>query len=955
MADAMHVIEGDSPVKGDLMFWSIVGHEGFSRASAYELTVLSEKKTISAADILGYAFDVQISFFDEGKSKHKRHFQGHAVRFLCLRQVGRYFEYRISLRSWFWLLTKRWNSRIHQDKKVLEVFDATVNDSPISKLNKVRKGHVTEPHTVRHYCVQFQESDHDFLSRLLEEEGIYYWFDTHDAPGTMHLSDSSVSAHDPLPVEAALEYRSSARQDDARFNEIDEWVAGRRFESGKYVSQDSQYVTIRKKLSASNPVPDDHELADLEVFEFPGNYLKNEDVDIPDSDVENTGKVRGKEIVAARERHWALTQWPDVAVGKSFRYKGDPDSARNGEYIIAGCTLVVSHPGYEGIGDAQAARSQRAALQAALANDNFNAGTVDVLQDLIDSTHGLREGARGTRRFLISCLPKKVMYKPARITPRVVMPGPQSAIVVGPKGEELHVDKHGRVKVHFHWDRYDKSDENSTCWVRVSQPWAGKEWGGYFAPRIGQEVIVDFINGDPDRPLIMGRVYNDDQPIPYQSPTQSGFKTRSTPKGKSSNYNEIMFEDKKGEENLNIHAERNMSRSVEVDDSTSVGRDQSVSVDRDQTTTVKRNRSVTVTEGDETYTVNKGKRTTKIAKDETKEVGVNKKTTVSTGNHELTVELGDKKSDVKKNQTTKVGEKYTLDSKNADIIVANQLVIQTKGERKELTQAKQTIVANEVELAAAGGNIDIIASGDINLVAKSIHNSLLQDKKEGIAGTSSSFEFGTSLTTSISASVENKLSATATNEIGFSSKNELAIAIENQIAIGIENTGAMKLKATLFDIERTTMKSIQPGSVAPTGEASGSLKILAGVMSALSNLGGIVGGVFGITQVFEAVDEEKERIKDEEQRKSDALAKLAALREEAAQAGMTGLADKLGALHRTVADRKVDDSTLQGLKKAAGITVGAVAGAAAGAPGAVVGGIVGGVIGGSKPSGNTES
>ncbi|WP_423459001.1 type VI secretion system Vgr family protein [Ottowia sp. VDI28] len=706
MADELHVIEGDSPVKGDLLFWSIVGHEGFSRPSAYELTVLSKKKTIDPKDILGYSFDVKVNFHDEGKAKHTRHFQGHAVRFLGVRQVGRYHEYRISLRSWFWLLTKRHNSRIHQDKQVLQVFDDTVNDSPISKLNKVKKAHVTEPHSERHYCVQFQETDHQFLSRLMEEEGIYYWFDAHDAPGTMHLSDSSASAHDPLPVKSTLEYRSGARAGDARFNEIIEWVAGRRFESGKYASQDSQYFTIKKKLAAKNPVPADHELPDLEVFEFPGNYLKNEDKDIPDSDVENTGKVRGKEIIGLRHRHWALTQWPDVAPGKSFKYKGDPDDSRNGEYIIAGCTLAVCHPGYEGIGDTQAARSMRAALEAALANDNFNAGAADVLHDLIEAHEGLRAGAPGTRTFLISCLPKDSLYKPGRVTPTRVMPGPQSAIVVGPKGKELHVDPMGRVKVHFHWDRYDKSDENSTCWVRVSQPWAGKSWGGYFAPRIGQEVIVDFINGDPDRPIIMGRVYNDDQPIPYESPTQSGFKTRSTPNGSASNFNEFRFEDEKGSEQVYLHAEKNYDIEVEADETHHVGHDRTKNIDNNETTTIGHDRTETVG-NNETITITSNRIKT-VGQEESTVIGVSR--TESVGASE-TVSIGATRSHT-------VGATDTLTVGGARTELIGGALTQTVGAAAthNIGAAFTQVVGGPITVTA-GGPTTFLANGGFTIIA----------------------------------------------------------------------------------------------------------------------------------------------------------------------------------------------------------------------------------------------
>ena len=549
MADELFKIKGDAPAAPDFKFWSVIGHESLSRSSWYELTVLSEKKTIAPKDVLGYAFDVIIKFQDEGQGWHERHCQGHAVRFLRVRQNGRYYEYRITLRSWFWLLTKRRNSRILQDMPVLPMLDEVFGDSPISAFKKTSPEQFTDTHNPHRYCVQFEESDHDFIARLLEEEGIYYWFNAHDAPGTMHLADTSSVAHKPLPVEAKLEYQSTDRG-EVRFNQISAWIAGKRFETGKWAASDSNFKKINDDLTTKIDVSDTHELPDFEEFEFPGDYFNIGDGQIIE-------RRRGDEIKARRERHWAITGWPDVAAGLTFKYQGDPDGSRNGEYLIGSCTFVVSHPGYEAMSDAPAG-TLRATFDEMLAGDAFCHGTPDALRSIVDGTLLPAAGVRGVRLFVLGVQPKSVPYKPPRLTPRKRMPGPQSAIVVGPKGEELHVDEFGRVKVHFHWDRYDKWNEKSTCWIRVSQPWAGKGWGGYFAPRIGQEVIVDFLNGDPDRPIIMGRVYNDDKKIPYTSPTYSGFKTHSTPKGGVKNFNELRFRDDIGKEQVFIHAERRM-------------------------------------------------------------------------------------------------------------------------------------------------------------------------------------------------------------------------------------------------------------------------------------------------------------------------------------------------------------------------------------------------------------
>lgn len=543
---------------GDLMFWGLVGHEGLSRASFYELTVVSKNQAITARDILGHGYDVSIHFEDADGARHERHCQGHAVRFVRLQAVGRYFEYRITLRSWFWLLTKRINSRILQEKPALQVMDDVLEDSPIRRFKKIKSDNVIGAHKSHDYCVQYQESDYDFLSRLLEEEGIYYWFDAHDAAGTMHLSDTSDVAHNDLPATDTLNF-VAGNTSEARFNEISRWVSMRQFDTGKFASVDNDFRVVGKKLSADKGDPDTYELADLEAFEFPGGYVDGDDTD-------NIASMRSDELVGRRQRHWAFTQWPDVAAGKKFNFKGDPDAARDGQYVIATCTFVASHSGYEGMESTDIGRSVSRLLQDVLDDDAVNADTRAVFAELIDESPDLRTGVRGTCAFLLTVLPLDVSWRPPRLTSRAIMPGPQSAIVVGKAGEEIWTDKYGRVKVQFHWDRYGKRDENSSCWVRVSQPWAGKGWGSMSIPRIGQEVIVDFLEGDPDQPIIVGRVYNGESMPPYGLPGEavvSGLKS-NTHKGKG--YNEMSMNDTAGKEAITVHAQYDLNTTVKHDE-----------------------------------------------------------------------------------------------------------------------------------------------------------------------------------------------------------------------------------------------------------------------------------------------------------------------------------------------------------------------------------------------------
>jgi len=788
MADTRFVIKSDSPVNDDLMFWSVVGQESLSRPASYELTVLSANEKIDAKDILGRAFDVTIEFLDADGAKHERHCQGHAVRFMRKGGVGRYFEYRFTLRSWFWLLTKRSNSRIQQDKPVLDLLDAVFEDSPIKRFKKIKSDKVIGTHKARRYSVQHQESDYQYLSRLLEEEGVYYWFDAHDAPGTMHLADASDVAHKKLPAIDTLNYAPSGAS-EARFNEISLWVDSRRFDTGKFASRDSDFKAIRKKLSADKGDPDVHELADFEAFEFPGGYLR-------EADTEDAAKVRTEELVARRRLNWAVTRWPDVAAGMNFSFKGHPMGGSDGDYLIASCAFVATHPGYESMGDADGlVERQGQVLLELLREDPINANWTEAVHDIVHSTPELERPVRGNCTFLLTVLPADTPFRPQRLTPRVTMPGPQSAIVVGPKGEEIHADDFGRVKVHFHWDRYDESNEKSTCWVRVSQPWAGKNWGGYFIPRIGQEVIVDFLNGDPDRPIIVGRVYNDDQPIPFDSHTQSGFRTRSTPKGSASNFNEFRFDDKKGSEQVFLHAEKNQDIEVENDETHWVGHDRKKTVDNDETNHIKNNRTETVDVNEKidiganrTETVG-GNEDITISGKRTESVGASEAVTIGAA-RDHTIGAGDTK-------TVGASESITVAASRTDTVGAS--MTQTIG-------ASLTQTVGGAMTVSSGGPMTLNAAGGLTIIApggtKVVDFQFLQFGGDEKVGYATSLNFSV-VNTEINAvkgeftSFSNALVPVKFEKVGVQNQ-EAATAIKS-IAVSIAS-GATKIVSAGLDL-----------------------------------------------------------------------------------------------------------------------------------------------------------
>ena len=304
------------------------------------------------------------------------------------------------------------------------------------------------------------------------------------------------------------------------------------------------------------------------------------------------------------------------------------------------------------------------------------------------------EGEGSTCRCAFTAMPTVHPFRPRRLTPKPFVQGPQTAVVVGPKGDEIFTDKYGRVKVQFHWDRRGKKDENSSCWIRVSSPWAGKGWGAVSLPRIGQEVVVDFLEGDPDQPIITGRVYNAEQMPPYDLPankTQSGMKSRSSLGGGAANFNEIRFEDKKGSEQLFIHAEKNQDIEVENDETHWVGHDRTKTIDHDETTHVKHDRTETV-DNDETIT---------IGNNRSEFVGANETITISSNRTKAV--NGSEASTVAMQRTHNVGVNETISVGGAQEVSVGGLQAVTVG-------GVQTVTVGISQSVDVGGNRSLSTS-----------------------------------------------------------------------------------------------------------------------------------------------------------------------------------------------------------------------------------------------------
>ncbi|QRK11418.1 type VI secretion system tip protein VgrG [Archangium violaceum] len=489
------------------------GSEGLSSLFEFQVEIACENQDLDFTQVVGKPGVLTLN-----GELAPRYVNGIVSRFEQVNELPRFAIYRATVVPLAWRLQHRHDCRIFQKldtpailKKVFETAGVPADKVRFSLMGSY------EP---RDYCVQYRESDWAFASRLMEEDGIFYFFEHHEDKHILVLGDKE-SALKPIDGVELLPFRRSTGnvvEEDhvARFRRMQE------VRSGRASLRDFNFKKPGLPMEAKHEAEVD---ADLEVYDYPGEY----------QDPSRGSSAKGATIARLRLEAWQASRLEGrgesdcerLAPGRLFTLMEHSRADYNGRYLLT----HVSHEG----------------TQPQVMDEESEQG------DFSYSNH-------------FTCIPEKVPYRPPRVTPRPYVRGVQTAVVVGPSGEEIHVDEWGRVKVQFHWDRQGKLDENSSCWVRVSQLWAGEGWGAMFIPRIGQEVIVDFIEGDPDRPLIIGRVYNGANLVPYELPAH---KTKSTIKSNSSQggngYNELRFEDEKKKEQIFMHAERNMDVHVKND------------------------------------------------------------------------------------------------------------------------------------------------------------------------------------------------------------------------------------------------------------------------------------------------------------------------------------------------------------------------------------------------------
>jgi type VI secretion system secreted protein VgrG len=531
----------------ELLFHALSGTEQLGRLSEFRVQLLSKNGEQNASQLLGKPLTVSLDMTGE----LTRHWHGIVTRFSCTGWEGDYVSYEAVVHPWLWLLKRSSTCQVFQDQTVLEIVKEVCGKGIYAGVSLLSAELLSGVYPKMPYCVQYRETDFDFVCRLLEDAGIYFFF-THEADKhTLVLADS-FGAHQPIAGYQSLKFAGSRHENTLGEESVSDWSVSGEIQSGSYTLTDFDYekasASSNGSLLSKAQIPSGFDVPAFELFDYPGNYTTAQDGNA--LALARMERVHGQsEVIKARSNARGL--YP----GGLFTLSEHPREDQNLGYLITSANYELRSGGY--------------------------------------ASHGESPDVEFECSF--SAIGKEHAFRPECTIAKPVVQGPQTAMVVGKSGEEIWTDASGRIKVQFHWDRLGVSDETSSCWVRVAQTWAGKGWGALFIPRVGMEVVVSFLEGNPDRPLVTGCVYNSDALPPYELPanqTQTGVKTHSSPKGEG--FNELRFDDKAGAEEVFMHAEKDFNRVVKNDDTLNVTGDQKITITGDQTVAVTGDQKVTV-------------------------------------------------------------------------------------------------------------------------------------------------------------------------------------------------------------------------------------------------------------------------------------------------------------------------------------------------------------------------
>ena len=520
---------------------SMRGTEGLSQLFTFSLDCLSTKDDLNPADIVGKNVTINVL----NPNEEPRFFNGYVSRFAHRGRTDRASLYSMEVVPWLWFLTRKANCRIFQRKSIPEIVVQIFDDLGFKD---VEIADIKGTHPKWEYCVQYRETDFNFISRLLEQEGIFYYFRHEEGKHTLVLADSKRAYKDCVENEVEL---SSTANLAEHYDTLTSWEHAYSFPSGRFAQTDYNFEapTAPMQTKATSAVTLDN-IKPFEIFEYPGDYKKKEDG-------QTDATIRMEELDAAYNVVKAAGRCRTFTPGGKFKVTHHATAAEEGKRFVI------------------------TAIEHVARNDSFVSGEDKIEFDYNNS---------------FTCIPDTVTFRPPRNTSKPVVHGLQSAIVTGPAGDDdIYTDKYGRVKVQFYWDREGKLNDDSSCFLRVATTWAGKNWGGVYLPRIGMEVLVSFLEGDPDRPLVTGAVYNANNMPPYELPankTQATIKSLSTTGGDG--FNEFRFEDKKGSEHVFLHAEKDLEIRAKNDRHENIDKERHLTVGTDKFEHIKNNRNETV-------------------------------------------------------------------------------------------------------------------------------------------------------------------------------------------------------------------------------------------------------------------------------------------------------------------------------------------------------------------------
>ena len=649
--------------------------ESFSQLFTINIDLLSHESNIRAEDIVGS--HVALFIGTEGTPRPLNGFVK-AFAYTGLEKRG-FYSYKAELVPWFWFLDKRTNCRVFQNQTVQKIIETIFTELGFYDFNFT----LIENHQPLEYCVQYQESDFHFISRLLEQEGLFYFFEHKPDKHILTITDNGSTF--VFLDEKNIEHSSGSR---SKFY-LDKWQHRFQYCSGAFAQTDYNFENAN--LSLLTEIPTSIKLANnsaLERFEFPGNYNESQRG-------QNLTRIRMQQEEAGYQVVQAGGNCHRLEVGKKFRLLSDEARVDDKK------TFVISE----------------------IIHEAFEGSYLDEEEEDVPSSY--------QNHFV--CFPEEVIYRPPLKTGKPRIDGVQTAVVVGPPGDEIYTDKYGRIKLQFHWDRYGEKNESSSCWVRVATLWAGNKWGTLNIPRIGQEVVVTFVNGDPDQPLVIGSVYNSTHMPPVALPAgknYAGMKSK-TVKGDVGGSNEFSLDDTGDSQQVKLHAKKdynttvgnnlssstvgNATYNVDGDNSSTVGGNSSLSVQGNESASVQGNQDSTV-QGNRTFTTS-GNKTENTSGNAESTIGANESRNVASNQD---VSIGSNQSiNVGANQTCNIGaNQQTIVSGNQAVSITGNQEISALAQNVSISTTATTsalsIAMNgqsQIALAVGGTSITIDPTG----------------------------------------------------------------------------------------------------------------------------------------------------------------------------------------------------------------------------------------------------